>query len=151
MEAKDQAGWSPLLIALRRVAARHRGTYDWEKIVESLLQAGADANGAVEVAAGEGLTTLTALHLAVESGNNTAVKLLIEHHADPEVRNQEGLTPLLAIISPCQRLTQKQREMVCILLAAGADGNATGGKYGSILQAAAHHGGEFLVHELLQH
>jgi hypothetical protein len=61
------------------------------------------------------------------------VRMLTEHHADVEVRNKEGLAPLLAILSPCQRLTQKQREMVCLLLAAGADGNVTGGKYGNAL------------------
>jgi ankyrin repeat protein len=148
-EAKDKAGRTPLLVALECEVAQHNE--DYETIVDSLLRAEANANAAVEVAGEEGRTTVTALHLAVESGNEVMVRLLTEHHVNTEVRNDEGLTPLLTIMSPCQRLTQEQREMVRILLTAGADGNATGGKYGNALQAAAHHGGEFLVYELLQH
>ncbi|KAK0634136.1 ankyrin repeat-containing domain protein [Immersiella caudata] len=148
-EAKDQRGRTPLLVALECEAARH--SEENETILESFLRAGADANAAVKCGAEEGRTTISALHLAVQSGNDTMVRLLTGHHANTEVQNEEGLTPLLAILAPCQRLTQQQREMVRILLAAGADGNATGGKYGNALQAAAHHGGEFLVHKLLQH
>ncbi|KAK4145152.1 ankyrin repeat-containing domain protein [Dichotomopilus funicola] len=143
-EAKDQAECTPLLATLISELSHHHT--ENEDIVESLLRAGADANAAVG-----GGANVSALHIAVQSGNKTMVKLLIENHANVEVRNREGLTPLLAMLDPCRHLSQKQRKIFRLLLAAGADGNAYGGKYGTALQAAAHHGGKSLVEELLQH
>lgn len=148
-EAKDQAGHTPLLATLESEVTHHHE--ENEIIVKNLLRSGANANAAAKRKAEGHTITISALHIAVQSGNNTMVTLLTEHHANVEVRNDEDLTPLLAILSPCQRVSQEQRRSIRLLLVAGADGNATGGKYGTALQAAARHGGEFLVHELLQH
>jgi len=88
----------------------------------------------------------TPLHLAVQSNNGKVIRLLIAHHANTVALNGQGLTPLLAILNNHQRPTRKQREIVHLLINAGADVNAIGGVYDSALQAAAHHGDEFIVH-----
>ncbi|XP_010225184.1 PREDICTED: ankyrin repeat domain-containing protein 22 [Tinamus guttatus] len=58
-----------------------------ENLIKMLLRAGADVNAA-------DFSGSTALHYACEMKNLAVVSLLLEAHADPSVKNQEGETPL---------------------------------------------------------
>ncbi|XP_025977440.1 ankyrin repeat domain-containing protein 22 isoform X3 [Dromaius novaehollandiae] len=58
-----------------------------ENLIRMLLRAGADVNAA-------DFSGSTALHYACEMKNQVVISLLLDAHADPSVKNQEGETPL---------------------------------------------------------
>ncbi|MCJ1338346.1 hypothetical protein MMC09_003633 [Bachmanniomyces sp. S44760] len=74
----------------------------------------------------------SALHLAIERGDEDAVLFLVEAGADVNDLDEEKGTPLLATLS-------KRRGMSQLLIAMGANVNARGGKYDNAVQAAALH------------
>ena len=45
----------------------------------------------------------SALHVAAANGNNTGVRLLLEHGADPLIKDNNGRTPLLVALSKGHR------------------------------------------------
>ncbi|KAI5457076.1 ankyrin repeat-containing domain protein [Mariannaea sp. PMI_226] len=77
------------------------------------------------------------LHIALNqwSSGDAILQALLKRGADPNMRNREGLTPLLSM----RRVFSDYKEIVGILLEAGADINATN-----------KHGATFLFH-MLQH
>ncbi|KAJ5941941.1 hypothetical protein N7516_002109 [Penicillium verrucosum] len=118
----------------------------------------------------------TAFHLAARGGHITASKILLDKGADYEAKNKYGITPLTeaarcghvrfvewllcegANVETSARsggalqaasLAGHQR-VVVILLGAGADVNAPGGKYSNALQAAAFTGNTEIVQLLLE-
>ena len=58
------------------------------------------------------------LHAAAESGNIEAIQLLLEHGANVNVRNFDGITPLMVCADVCGR--QKSVRSMEILIEAGA-------------------------------
>jgi cytohesin len=85
INSKDFRGATPLLA----VMMEYEGLTPLQKykIVQLLLSLGAEPT-AYEPNRG------SAMHLAVESGDKEIVKLLLEHHADVNVRDGRGRTPL---------------------------------------------------------
>ena len=80
------------------------------KVIELLLAAGADPDVKNDQ------FKETALHQACEQGDLTAVKLLIDADANPNVETESGVTPvMLAAEAP-----KKGKEIVAALLASGA-------------------------------
>ncbi|HTY89458.1 MAG TPA: ankyrin repeat domain-containing protein, partial [Candidatus Acidoferrum sp.] len=114
---KNGEGYSPLFLAsdpetVRLLLAHHASPDDrckgltrllqvatWppgdaaDNIAEALLQGGANVNATNEFG-------WTALHLAVSSGNQKLVELLLAHKADVNVRNNQGKTPLDLVNEP---------------------------------------------------
>ena len=80
LNAPNGKGFTPLMIAIKK---GHLNS------AVSLLSAGADPN----ISHHE--TGNTALHLAVEAGNQILVKLLVVFGADLRMKNKAGKTPLL--------------------------------------------------------
>ncbi|KAM4013350.1 ankyrin repeat domain-containing protein 63 [Anomaloglossus baeobatrachus] len=78
-----EQGRTPLMFAVCLREAELRGRF-----VRLLLDKGADVNG--QDAAGR-----TALSLACELGHLDAVKLLVQHSADPELADRDGNRPLM--------------------------------------------------------
>jgi ankyrin repeat protein len=74
------------------------------KIVEYLLDAGADVNQVADNA-----LKVAPIHAAVSNGDIEIVKLLLEHGADPNARQQNDFTPL-------QAATQTKRQDLVDLL-----------------------------------
>lgn len=143
------------------------------KIVELLIQAGADVNIAC------GGREETPLHLAADSGDAASVKLLLAAGARVNARNFQGSTPLyVAADSSSPEVValllkagaevdargvggntpllnamsngsgEPARAITELLLAAGADPNASGG-YGTPLTAAVSWGRSLLIQPLL--
>src|SRR5262249_11355998 len=81
-DVTDAAGQTPLhLAALRRIAAHS------SDMLESLRARGAT----VTASAGGGVTPL---HQAVHGGSLEAFRLLIDHRADPTLKDDAGKTPI---------------------------------------------------------
>jgi ankyrin repeat protein len=96
----------------------------------------------------------TPLVRAAKAGDVTAVRLLLEHHADVSLSNADGLTPLIAAAGVGSRdsdtrgryKTEKDAiESVKLLLAAGADVNAADNRGQTPLHGAAFWGWTELV------
>jgi len=77
-------------------------------IVKALLDAGADVNG-------RGVSGVTALHAAAESGRLDIVELLLKNGADITVADDKGNTPALTAAEA------GQVKIVCYLAERGAD------------------------------
>ncbi|KAJ0417945.1 ankyrin repeat-containing domain protein [Aspergillus carlsbadensis] len=72
----------------------------------------------------------TILHFLAQGGHwwhVDAIKYLLEHGADPNVRNEAGYTPLYAAVRPQHLAGYRQMEIVRVLLDGGADPNAAAG------------------------
>lgn len=88
------------------------------KVVELLLAHQADAN----YKDGQGNSVL---HYAVESDNTHLVKLLLDHGADAKAVNGRQQTPLHLAIESTKAMTNASMKVERVLLASGADINAT--------------------------
>ena len=80
-------------------------------LVESLVTNNADVNA-------HGVWGYTALHFAAHNGDAKMVEFLLKHKADPNARDEQGLTPIIQSF--------KSLEVIKLLLAYGADINAHG-------------------------
>ncbi|HWB61380.1 MAG TPA: ankyrin repeat domain-containing protein [Chthoniobacteraceae bacterium] len=98
------------------------------KVVETLLNAGADPNQTIGM---PGQTeTETALQAAVQKRQAAIVKLLLDHKADPNPRSMENRSPLYWAID------YGEVEMVKALLAAGAKTDVVSAYHESIQDEA---------------
>ncbi len=102
-------------------------------IVEFLLQNKADVNVQDDLAK-------SPLHWAVENGNTKTVKLLLDHAADPNLKNQDDDTPLHL---------SKSKEIAELLLAKNADVKARNKSGRTPLHHAASRQGAKALVELL--
>ncbi len=100
VNARDDAGWTPLHVA---VDSGKR------EVVEVLLAAHADVNATNPAG-------YTALHLAVSQGNKEIVALLLANQADVNAKENSGTTPLYFATA------HGQREIAEILQMHGASG-----------------------------
>lgn len=117
--------------AMGGLSALHFAARDGQLLAaRALIEGGADVNQ------GSGADSSTPLVMAISSGHYELGKLLLDHGADPNRANDDGLTPLYATIekqfapvswSPT-RPTDQERvtylELMKALLARGADPNA---------------------------
>ncbi|KAJ3847393.1 ankyrin repeat-containing domain protein, partial [Lentinula lateritia] len=87
-----------------------------------------------------------ALQAASLHGNESIVKLLLEHHADINAQGGQHGNALQA----ASYLGHKSISIVKLLLEHDADVNAQGGEYGNALQAASHWGCQSIVELLLE-
>lgn len=85
-----------------------------------------------------------ALHLATSERKGSIVRALVELKADTEARDSEGLTALQAAG------WADHADMVQVLIDCGANVNASGGPYGTALQAAIRRGGGAVSRLLLE-
>jgi ankyrin repeat protein len=85
--------------------------FDWPEKLESLVKNHADINA-------QGFGGYTALAAAANRGDVKMVEFLLKHKADPNARNKDGMTPIIMARSV---------EVIKLLLASGADINATAG------------------------
>ena len=85
------------------------------------------------------------LHLAVRGGDVEAVRELLSQGADPDVRADDGVTPLI------QALESRHAAMVFVLLEAGADPEVTTDKGWYAIESAANTGQPAMVSVLLDH
>jgi ankyrin repeat protein len=83
------------------------------KIVEYLLDAGADVNQASTNA-----LKVAPIHAAVSNGDASIVRILLEHKADVNARQQNGFTPLHAAASV------GRMDLIDLLLSHGAKTDA---------------------------
>jgi ankyrin repeat protein len=81
---------------------------------------------------------LTALHYAVRSGKLPLIALLLERGADPNARDNEGLTPLLHLARTRTRLDPIA--VLELLVSHGADVNALDGRGNTLLMFYAKQG-----------
>lgn len=87
----------------------------------------------------------TALHLAIEQGNEAVVQLLLDRGADLEAKNRSGDTALQIAFG------NKDEEIVRLLVDKGADLEARGWQSkGTVLHLAAEEGDEVLVQLLIE-
>jgi ankyrin repeat protein len=108
-----------------------------EKVVQVLLEAGADVNA-------QGGRNGSALQAASARGHEKVVQVLLEAGADVSAQGGFYGDALQAASS------RGHEKVVQVLLEAGADVNAQGGHYGSALQAASGEGHEKVVQVLLE-
>ena len=77
---RDENGWTVLFV----MAMKH----DWPELAAALIERGCDVN-AKEEGAGNGNT---ALHYAGDRNRRETVRVLLEHGADPTIKNDDGDT-----------------------------------------------------------
>lgn len=95
-----------------RTALMHAGRNGKSETVEVLLKMGADINRKDQL----GYTALfLAMYYSFTAGGNDTPEILIRNHADLEVRNINGDTPLLIVLDNCNE------NLVKLLLGGGAD------------------------------
>ncbi|KAJ7706724.1 ankyrin repeat-containing domain protein [Mycena rosella] len=109
-----------------------------EKIVQLLLEHGADANEMGRDGA--------ALHIAAHDGWIQIAHLLLEHGADIDAPAPRGLGTALHIA-----LCNGHREIVSLLIKHGAEVNAMGGQSYNAVHGAASHGHKEIALLLIQH
>jgi ankyrin repeat protein len=71
-----------------------RGCHDDPRVVRLLIERGADPNPRGSKGFKRGSKGFTPLHYALERGTIEIARVLIEHHASVEVKDDEGRTPL---------------------------------------------------------
>ncbi len=81
----DLGNWTPLMEAVSNVSPTENGP--WFDFVARLLNAGA-------IASPRESHGFTALHMAAVTGNGDLIRLLLDHGADPDARDNRGRTPL---------------------------------------------------------
>lgn len=86
----------------------------------------------------------TVLHRAVQTGNSKVVRLLLEHNAECDTKDQLGLTPLLYAI------VGGHEDVVELLLAHGAGLGHVDNAHGSALHWAALHDRPRILQRLLR-
>ena len=101
-----------------------------EETILKFLEYGPDCN----IADNEGNTALHIVILSQRSLGPVLVEALLKHGADPNIRNHEGLTPLLCLRDPYEHTL----ESVGMLVAAGADINAVDKSGATLLLRPAH-------------
>lgn len=145
VNARDQAGWTPLHRAMERLASRPTaGTPpDSEivataKTVELLLSRGAEVN----VRARNGIAPI---HSAAATGQKTLVQLLIARGADVRVAGSDGVTALFLAAG------RGSGDVADILIAHGADVNARTRSGYTPLSNAADHGSLDVARLLVDH
>ncbi len=141
VNARDAYGLTPLHIALAAPRSR-RDTWEGRgpvAVLEALLAAGADVNA-------PGLDGTTPLHEAALWDDMELVGVLLRGGADPNVVDDAGRSPLLALL---RRTPNCSRETVKLLLEAGADVNVTDRWGESPLRAACRSDRPWLVELLL--
>ena len=134
MDAMDEDGWTPLLIA-----AFFRNNV----IVEQLIAKGADVNA-------KGRRGVTPLHKASVGGGeilemghdcfNEVPELLIAKGANLNAKDEEGLTPLMYAV------LEGQKEIAELLIAKGADVNVKDGD----CETALHYAASFSQNEIFE-
>jgi Ankyrin repeats (3 copies)/Ankyrin repeats (many copies) len=120
-----------------RTALFWASEYGHEKVVQILLERGADIN-----ARGRGYSN--ALYTASEGGHEKVVQMLLERGADVNTQGGEYGNALQAASYG------GHEKVVQILLERGADVNTQGERYGNALQAASVRGHEKVVQILLE-
>lgn len=112
-------------------------------IMRQLLAAGARVNDRAD--SGE-----TALTFAVRFRDADAIHMLLDNGADPNIVNQNGISPLLEAMRFGASKTQ-QLEMMQLLLTRGADPNVRGAGVGTPLSLAVRQYSLAMVKLLLDH
>jgi ankyrin repeat protein len=120
--------------------------YGQAAAVRLLIKARAELN-TYSIIPGVG-TKWTALHVAVQSGSDETVRLLIEAGANVHATTPDGKTALEWLFSTT--LNKPEEEMVRLLLNAGAEVNILGEHKLSFLHLAAQCGNEAVLHALIQ-
>ncbi|MBI3650783.1 MAG: ankyrin repeat domain-containing protein [Acidobacteria bacterium] len=127
VEAKDPAGWTPLM----RAAQSHHTT-----VIQILLDNGANPN------VSEDIRGMNALLLAVESKNLSSALVLLNHNANVNTPNRGGYTPLMLAVQ------SGEVEMVQLLIDRGADITARIGNGETALDVALEFREGFNQHDL---
>jgi uncharacterized protein len=142
------------------------------KMIELLLRAGVNPNAQLklfppfrQIGADRGADLLltigtTPLLRAAKAGDTDAMKLLLAHGAKPDLANSLGVTPLMAaaglrsneIDTRGKYVTEKDAiAAIDLLVAAGADVNATDNNGQSALYGAAYWGWNGVIKSLVGH
>lgn len=127
-EIRDNRGWTPLMLA---------AFLGNDEIVELLIKSSADIN-ALDLGGN------SVLHWAVFGCHTGCTRILIEHHAKTDARNNFGWTPLM------QATARNYLEGVALLIASGVDINAAANDGLTALHKAAASGYLELVQLLLE-
>lgn len=120
--------------------------YGQAAAVRLLIKARAELN-TYSIIPGVG-TKWTALHVAVQSGSDETVRLLIEAGANVHATTADGETALEWLFKTT--LNKPEEEMVRLLLNAGAEVKILGKRKLSFLHIAARCGNEAVLHALIQ-
>jgi ankyrin repeat protein len=164
----DAAGFPPLFWAVDRRNMEWNPGFPWVqtadplRLIEKLLEAGAEPDTYVDgtpvsrrnFGGSPRILFATALMRAAYSGDVALVRLLLEHGADPLVRNRDNETPLLAaagygwIDGYSQGHSNQERlETIKLLISLGADVNFACDHGITPLMVAANFG----VPDIIQH
>jgi ankyrin repeat protein len=86
VHAKDHHGSTPLHLCVGRYDITLEEQWDYVRVAQCLIKAGADINSPADVDAD------TPLHAANRVGNTAMVELLLKEGADPDIVNDHGVT-----------------------------------------------------------
>ena len=103
-----EGGWPPIVFQSRGDRGGDVGR------VRALIAAGADVN--VRNYKGQ-----TALHCAARAGFRDIAALLLDHGATVDARDRDGLTPLATVLRSTAKDKARLRDVMRLLVAAGAD------------------------------
>jgi ankyrin repeat protein len=134
VNAKDNEGWTPLLLAT---------DHNMPSVVQTLLDGNADVNAKCECS-GYLSGGWTALMVASREGRADLVKMLVARHAVVDLRNKTGRTALAVAAA------KGDADVARILLDDGADANAPDDDGRTPLMYAAAEGNLDVVRLLLQ-
>ena len=123
------------------IAAASKG---YTETVSRLLEQGVPADP-VSIAPEDRYYGSSALFVAARNGHSGAVKLLLEHGADPEHRDGPGMTPVI------YSTANNHKEILKMLIDAGADVNAASASGFTAFMAAARYRGPEIIDLLLEH